>query len=185
LDALREGHNTILAVVHYGDIAEKALDKLRGDFMRLYIERQEAGQFFSRFSAKIMGYDVYKMPGSFIAITEKNIALREEVLRIVDPSERGTSVLIAETMRDLEPKILRAYEEQFVEARAVNDAGPTPPAINLQVDTAPLMAMTQMLNDQARANHDLMARINSMYSSSSWQITAPLRTVMKLFRRKA
>lgn len=191
--SFREAIVTINSDVYKPRRAE-LLNGLRDTFMRQYVERQSAGQFFTRFAGIVNGYGVYKTASAFVAIKEGDIETRERTLRTVDPLADGRNVLVADTMAELD----RLTKEAQLEASKPAAGGggqviiqQVPVQTGGGIASATIDGMSRALSEQTALAGMLQSRINhldsqmgAVYQSMSWSITAPLRALGSIFRRR-
>jgi hypothetical protein len=136
-------------------------------FMKLYAQRQTIGQFANRFAANMHGYEVYRMPTRLLAVPHGETALRERVLRGIETPADGRLILAGSDLLDMEAQTRRAAEQRSAKG---GEAAGTPLLLSLLEE-----------------NRALIQRLQAVYSSSSWSLTAPLRVigraVLRLSRR--
>jgi len=184
--AIERGHEALQATMTkpYGDVRAQLLETFSREFIDLYTQRQASGQFFTRFAGSLHGYDVYRTPKACVAIIQGDVALREKVLRVVDPISSGARVLVGETMQDVDAQV-RAVVAARGDAEILGGGFAVHGERGASAGGAPYAEeLRRMINENVALTRDLTNQLNQVYASTSWAMTAPLRRIGSFLKHR-
>ncbi len=157
-------------------------EKMSERFLDLYTKRQHVGQFVGRFAGSFRGFDVFRMPLSFVAVRSNSPDARDRTLRLVDPAGDASNTFVGATFDEVAEQILTATSlrnEIAAHAAATGWSSHDGSQHTVRNEAMPL------LERSLAENSALRDRITAIYASTSWQVTAPMRALGSVFHRRA
>jgi len=189
---LSEAHQTI-CMTSMLDMKEFAAQKLSEKFLKLYNDRQAAGQHLGRYVGNAYGFSIFRMTWAYVGVRAERPQLTADTLRYVDPIGDGLNTVSAKTYHE----VLENAAEANRQAKAMEvlmSMQPAPvayPAPYPPQTAAPsfdfqglVNEKTAQVNQMAETIRNLENNIRALYDSTSWRVSAPLRAVSRLLKRQ-
>ena len=165
------------------DLKPTIANKLTDKFLNLYHLRQQAGQFAARFVGMFYGYEAYAMPKQFVAIKSGDNVVREKTLRMIDPISDELNVLTANNIEEICEAAKTASQNLRMLALTQQGHGITTIGNDMVNVNFPLEEIRRMIEDNSTTIRSLVHQLSTVYNSTSWSITAPIRKLAIALRR--
>jgi hypothetical protein len=129
------------------------------------------------------------MAQCYVGVKLASHGLREKILSFVDPAPQGDIALVGKSYEDVVDQIMTVVELSNSPRAAVAKSQGLAGGGYVEIDPNILLQLSDTagrLQEQARhaehLNQLAAARMAAVYSSTSWRITAPLRSLTRAVR---